>query len=73
MNSDYTMIMNKEPILPLTNLRLIHVATYLTAVVIGVLGAGGLTNLPARLAHVSQVQGASFEYTRAGGWPANIS
>ena len=53
MNSDYTMIMNKEPILPLTNLRLIHVATYLTAVVIGVLGAGGLTNLPARLAFVT--------------------
>ena len=53
MNSDYTMIMDKEPILPLTNLRLIHVATYLTAVVIGVLGAGGLTNLPARLAFVT--------------------
>ncbi|HRV95543.1 MAG TPA: histidine kinase, partial [Anaerolineae bacterium] len=47
------MIMDKEPILPLTNLRLIHVATYLTAVVIGVLGAGGLTNLPARLAFVT--------------------
>ena len=53
MNSDYTMIMDKEPILPLTNLRLIHVATYLTAVVIGVLGAGGLTGLPARVAFVT--------------------
>ncbi|MCB9099463.1 MAG: sensor histidine kinase [Anaerolineales bacterium] len=47
------MIMDKEPIFPLTNLRLIHVATYLTAVVIGVLGAGGLTDLLARLAFVT--------------------
>ena len=53
MNSEYTMSMNKEPILPLTNLRLIHVATYLTAVIIGLLGAGGLSDLSARLAFIT--------------------
>jgi signal transduction histidine kinase len=42
--------MEKNPILPLSNMRLIHLATYLAVVVIGVLGVGGLTSLPARLA-----------------------
>lgn len=42
--------MEKSPILPLSNMRLINLATYLTVVVIGVLGVGGLTNLWPRLA-----------------------
>jgi hypothetical protein len=46
----YTTGMEKCPILPLGNIRLINPATYLAVVVIGVLGIGGLTGLEARLA-----------------------
>jgi hypothetical protein len=49
----YTTGMEKSPILPLSQMRLIHLATYLAVVVIGVLGVGGLTSLPARLAFIS--------------------
>lgn len=41
--------MEQEPILPLNRMRLINLATYMTVVVIGVLGIGGLTNLWPRL------------------------
>lgn len=37
--------MEKDPILPLKNIRLISLATYLAVAIIGVLGIGGLTNL----------------------------
>lgn len=47
------MRMNKSSILPLSKMRLINLATYLAVVVIGFLGAGGLTSLPARLAFIS--------------------
>jgi signal transduction histidine kinase len=50
---EYTTGMEKRPILPLSNMRLINLATYLTVVVIGVLGVGSLSNLPARLAFAS--------------------
>lgn len=46
----YTTSMEKSSILPLNNMRLINLATYLTVVVIGVLGVGGLTTLWPRLA-----------------------
>jgi signal transduction histidine kinase len=49
----YTTGMEKSPILPLSNMRLVNLATYLAVVVIGLLGVGGLTGLPARLAFVS--------------------
>jgi len=42
--------MVKSLILPLSNMRLINLATYVTVVVIGVLGVGSLTNLWPRLA-----------------------
>lgn len=50
MEIEYTTNMGKAPILPLSNMRLINLATYLAVVVIAVLGAGSLTSLPARLA-----------------------
>lgn len=50
---EYTTAMEKSPILPLSQMRLINLATYLAVVVVGVLGVGGLTSLPARLVFVS--------------------
>lgn len=47
------MSMEKSPILPLSQMRLINLATYLAVVVVGFLGVGGLTGLPARLVFVS--------------------
>ena len=52
MEFGYTTSMGKGSILPLSNTRLINLATYLAVVVIGVLGASSLTNLPARLVFV---------------------
>lgn len=52
MQIEYTTNMGKAPILPLSNMRLINLATYLAVVVIAVLGAGSLASLPARLAFV---------------------
>lgn len=50
MEIGYTTNMGKAPILPLSHMRLINLATYLAVVVIAVLGASSLTSLPARLA-----------------------
>lgn len=50
MEIEYTTNMGKAPILPLSNMRLINLATYLAVVVVAVLGAGSLISLPARLA-----------------------
>ncbi|MBE7555511.1 MAG: sensor histidine kinase [Anaerolineales bacterium] len=47
---EYTTGMEKSPILPLSQMRLINLATYLAVFIVGVLGIGGLTNLWHRLA-----------------------
>lgn len=62
---EYTMNMDKHQILPLSHMRLINLATYLTVVVIGVLGIGGLTNLWPRLAFVSLCLAFALVYTLA--------
>lgn len=62
---EYTTGMEKAPILSLSKMRLIHLATFLAVVVIGVLGVGGLTNLPARLAFISLCLAFALVYAAA--------
>lgn len=62
---EYTTAMGKPPILPLSNMRLINLATYLAVGVVGVLGVGGLTGLPVRLAFVSLCLAFALVYTAA--------
>lgn len=61
----YTTAMGKTPLLPLSNMRLINLATYLAVVIVGVLGVGGLTGLPARLVFVSLCLAFALVYTVA--------